>query len=68
MQRVPYNGKLFDEFGKYERENLENLFFYIEDKNNLIDLLYKMFQFIPERRITASEALKHPFFKGIHLF
>lgn len=37
----------------------------VEDRANFIDLLLKMFCYVPSKRITAAEALKHPFFKGI---
>ena len=30
-----------------------------------IDLLSKLLRYDPEKRITASEALQHPFFKDI---
>ena len=36
-----------------------------EDLDNLIDLLMKMFQYIPAQRITAKEALNHRFFNDI---
>ena len=29
----------------------------VEDKGNFIDLLMKMFSFLPEKRITAKDAL-----------
>lgn len=37
----------------------------VEDRVNFIDLLLKMFCYVPSKRITAAQALKHPFFKGI---
>lgn len=37
----------------------------VEDRANFIDLLLKMFCYVPSKRITAAQALKHPFFKGI---
>jgi serine/threonine protein kinase len=30
-----------------------------------VDLLGKMFEYIPEKRISATEALTHPFFDEI---
>ena len=38
----------------------------VEDKKNLIDLLGKMLAYLPSKRITAQQALAHPFFKDIH--
>jgi serine/threonine protein kinase len=32
-----------------------------------MDLLGKMFKYLPEERITAKEALKHPFFNNVKL-
>jgi serine/threonine protein kinase len=42
---------------------------FINDKNKYLvteealDLLEKLLQFDPEKRLTASEALEHPYFK-----
>lgn len=41
------------------------MFSMVEDRKNFIDLLLKMFCYLPSKRITAKEALKHPFFKDI---
>lgn len=38
----------------------------VSDRKNFIDLLLKMFNYSPSKRITAAEALKHPFFDSIH--
>ncbi|MBT7264502.1 MAG: hypothetical protein HN831_03380, partial [Waddliaceae bacterium] len=35
------------------------------DFENLIDLITRCFAKDPERRITAKEALEHPFIKGL---
>lgn len=37
----------------------------VEDQKNFIDLLEKMLRFLPEERISAKEALAHPFFSDI---
>lgn len=37
----------------------------VEDYDNFIDLLMKMMAYLPENRISASQALKHPYFKEI---
>lgn len=39
-----------------------------EVDDNTIDLLNRMLELYPERRITAAEALKHPFFDEINQF
>lgn len=41
------------------------MFYYIKDIDNLMDLITKCLQYLPENRISAEEALSHPFFKGL---
>jgi len=62
---VPYDKKIFKEFKKYPKKSLRNRFSYIKDINNLLDLLNRTFEYNFHKRITASEALKHPFFDDI---
>jgi serine/threonine protein kinase len=62
---VPFDPKIFNEFKAFKRQSLKEKFYYIDDYENLEDLLLKMFAYIPSNRITAAEALKHPFFKDI---
>jgi serine/threonine protein kinase len=61
-QRVPFDPSLFDSFGTFKRTNLKESFKCVNDKNNFLDLLLKMLTYLPEKRITAKEALSHPFF------
>ena len=37
----------------------------IQDNNDFLDLLLKMLAYLPEKRITAKEALNHPFFGDV---
>jgi serine/threonine protein kinase len=37
----------------------------MKQKKEFIDLLTKMLAYLPEKRITPSEALSHPFFKNM---
>lgn len=37
----------------------------VEDKKNFLDLLLKMLCLSPTKRITAAQALNHPFFEQI---
>jgi len=39
-----------------------------EVDDNAIDLLNRMLELYPEKRITAEEALRHPFFDEINRF
>ena len=47
-KRVPFDTKLFNEFGQYKAINLKEKFYYIKDIDNLMDLLTKMFKYLPE--------------------
>jgi glycogen synthase kinase 3 beta len=60
---VNFDQVLFAEFKDFKPFDLKKLFPGFKDVDNLVDLLRKMFDYIPTRRISASEALKHPFFK-----
>lgn len=63
---VPFDAKLFNDFKTYARPNISSEFSNsIKDIDNFLDLMYKMFEYIPSKRITATEALKHPFFKDV---
>lgn len=37
----------------------------IQEMNQILDLLQKMLIYHPEKRITAEEAIDHPFFNDI---
>ncbi len=58
---------MFKEFQNFPAIDLRSKFYYIKDIDNLMDLLGKMFKYLPEQRITATDALKHPFFKDVKL-
>lgn len=65
VQRVPFEPDLFKEFGEYSRVNLRDKFHMVKDFDNFHDLLLRMLQYLPERRISAAEAMNHPFFDEI---
>ena len=56
---------MFSKLGEYERVDLKQEFKKVSDRDNFIDLLTKMLHYIPEKRITAKEALLHPYFQGM---
>ena len=62
---VPYDKKLFKEFKYYQKKSLRSRFSYIKDIDNLLDLLNKTFKYNYNERITATEAINHPFFDDI---
>ena len=66
-KRVPYDPKIFNDFPSFKKDDkrLRSKFHIMNDKDNLMDLLSKMFAYIPERRINAADALTHPFFDDI---
>lgn len=48
-------------FGNYKYNNIRSRFPYLTE--NGLDLMSKLLTYDPEKRITAEEALKHPYFK-----
>ncbi len=62
---VPFDPKIFKEFKFYKRQTFKDKFYYIQDYENLMDLMFRMFAYIPSQRISAADALKHPFFKDV---
>jgi len=63
---VHFDHSLFIEFKNYKPIDLKRMFVGIKDLDYLLDLLKKMFDFVPEKRISASDALKHPFFRDMN--
>lgn len=61
--QVPFESSIFKQFEGYEKKNLSKVFSMVEDRKNFIDLIEKMLNFSPSKRITAQEAMKHPFFR-----
>lgn len=71
--KVPFEPKLFNEFpvinkGNDDSEKYKHLYANFKDKANLCSLLNRIFTYIPEQRITAKEALAHPFFHEVLKF
>ena len=70
-KKVPFDPKLFKEFPIFNRvsddERFSKLCVNFKDKRNLVDLLGKLFAYLPEERISAKVALAHPFFNDIRL-
>jgi serine/threonine protein kinase len=66
-RRVPFDPKLFNDFPvvRREKEDFAKQFVHFNDHENLLDLLYKMFEYLPHKRITATDALNHKFFDEI---
>lgn len=63
---VPFDPKIFNDFKTYPRPDISAKFkATIQDMDNFLDLMYKMFEYIPSKRITTEEALKHPFFRDV---
>jgi serine/threonine protein kinase len=63
---VPFEPTILDAFEKFERISLNELFKRAKDRANFLDLLLKMLAYVPDKRITAKEAMNHPFFKEYH--
>ena len=64
-RKVPFDCGMLNDIMQYKRINLKEYFSMVTDITNFEDLLLKMLQYIPERRITAREAMNHPFFDDV---
>ena len=66
-KRVPFDAKIFSEFKNIKGQILKKKFAtgVFDDMEQFLDLLTKMLKYLPEKRITASKALQHPFFKDL---
>lgn len=53
-----------ENFKKFEKQDMKKLYPTIEDEE-AYDLLKKMIVFEPDNRISAADALKHPYFNSI---
>ncbi len=67
---MPFDPKLFKEFpfipkNQSDNNRLEKKFHLFADKSLLCDLLAKLLSYVPEERLTARQALEHPFFNDI---
>lgn len=56
---------LLDEKCFHSVKPFESLFVCFKDKTNLVSLLRGMLKYNPEQRLTAEEALAHPFFNEV---
>ncbi|KAM3129673.1 hypothetical protein pb186bvf_018186 [Paramecium bursaria] len=66
QKRISSSDIIIATFRQYKGIDLREKFRgIIKDLDNFIDLLQKCLVYIPENRITAAQALKHPFFKEI---
>jgi len=65
MKQVPFDKAIFNDFFTYPKANLKYKFGRMKDLTNFVDLVSRMLEYIPEKRITALEALNHPFFKDV---
>ncbi|XP_077419052.1 homeodomain-interacting protein kinase 3-like isoform X2 [Vanacampus margaritifer] len=64
-ESLPWSFKCLDDLVKLKPEVSEPLEF--EDRKAFVDLLKRLLQMDPERRITPEDALKHPFLTMSHL-
>ena len=64
---VPFDPNLFNSFATFKRINLKEHFKCVSpsSRNNFLDLLLKLLAYLPEKRITAEEALHHPYFADL---
>ncbi len=64
-KQVPFDPKIFSDLSNYQKKDLKSLFTNFRDADNLVDLLEKMLEYNHDVRISAKEALSHPFFNEV---
>ncbi|CAG7565810.1 unnamed protein product [Fusarium equiseti] len=55
--------EIFDSGGDYKKGPKKSMVTPVPEQELLADLLYKLFQYSPEKRISAEEALQHEWFR-----
>jgi len=63
FMKNPAKGQNFESY--FEREKNDEIMNNLEDKKNGIDLIKKMLDIDPNLRLSAEEAMNHPFFRSI---
>lgn len=68
-KRVPYDPNIFSEFRSFPSggtsASFRDRFKMSNDLENLLDLFSKIFLYLPEKRLTAEQAMSHPFFDEV---
>ena len=64
--KVPFSKTYLAKFPKYAKDEklIDALFADFSRKSELIDFLNRVFEYNPEKRMTAEQALSHPLFAG----
>lgn len=68
-RRVSFDKSVLDALHGYPlpQKDFKKLFRESRDIDNLVDLFSKTFQYLPESRITADQALRHPYFDDVRM-
>lgn len=66
-KRVPIKRNVYKKLTEieFDKVGLEEIFCMVVDYDDFENLLLRMLRYLPEERITAEEALKHPFFNSV---
>lgn len=68
-RRVPYDPKIFKEFESFPSggtsASFRERFVMSNDIENLMDLFSKILLYLPENRLTAEQAMSHPYFDEV---
>lgn len=68
-KRVPYDPTIFNEFKSFSSggtsASFRERYKMSSDIENLLDLFSKIFLYLPEKRLTAEQAMSHPFFDDV---
>lgn len=67
VQKVPFFSSFIARFPKYQKdkEAIARMFGHVRNRRSLFLLLDSIFEYNPNKRLTAEEVLRHPFFDGV---
>ena len=66
-QQSQFKSETLKKFPKFKRDKktIEGWFAHFNDSKNAFDLVMELLELVPDKRVSAAEALEHPFFASV---